>query len=49
MSANVSITQDSSNPYSEPDIRINPNNLEQIIAGLRKIPGVHEVQRLQKI
>jgi len=24
-------------------------NLEQIIAGLRKIPGVHEVQRLQKI
>jgi guanosine-3',5'-bis(diphosphate) 3'-pyrophosphohydrolase len=24
-------------------------HLEQIIAGLRKIPGVHEVQRLQKI
>ena len=24
-------------------------HLEQIMAGLRKIPGVHEVQRLQKI
>jgi GTP pyrophosphokinase len=24
-------------------------HMEQIIAGLRKIPGVHEVQRLQKI
>jgi (p)ppGpp synthase/HD superfamily hydrolase len=24
-------------------------HLEQILAGLRKIPGVHEVQRLQKI
>ncbi len=24
-------------------------HLEQIIVGLRKIPGVHEVQRLQKI
>jgi guanosine-3',5'-bis(diphosphate) 3'-pyrophosphohydrolase len=28
-----------------PDLK----HLEQIIAGLRKIPGVHEVQRLQKI
>jgi (p)ppGpp synthase/HD superfamily hydrolase len=25
------------------------HHLEQIIAGLRKIPGVHDVQRLQKI
>jgi len=24
-------------------------HLEQIIVGLRKIPGVHDVQRLQKI
>lgn len=39
MSANVSITQDSSNPYSEPDIRFNPNNLEQIIAGSNRNNG----------
>ena len=25
------------------------HHLEQIVAGLRKIPGVHDVQRLQKI
>ena len=24
-------------------------HLEQIVAGLRKIPGLHEVQRLQKV
>ena len=24
-------------------------HLEQIVAGLRKIPGVHDVQRLQKV
>ena len=28
---------------------LRPKHLEQIMAGLRKIPGVHEVQRLQKI
>jgi hypothetical protein len=32
MPANVAITQDTSSPYSESDIRFNPNNLQQIIA-----------------
>jgi hypothetical protein len=32
MPANVAITQDTSNPYSESDIAINPGNLQQIIA-----------------
>jgi len=31
------------------DVHRDPQTGEQIIAGLRKIPGVHEVQRLQKI
>ncbi len=32
MPANVSITQDTSNPYSESDLRYNPNNPLQVIA-----------------
>ena len=32
MPANVSITQDTSNPYSESDISINPYNPLQIVA-----------------
>src|SRR5216684_2047430 len=33
MPANIAITQDTTNPFSESDISINPNNLLQIIAG----------------
>ncbi len=32
MPANVAITQDTANPYSESDISINPSNVQQIIA-----------------
>ena len=32
MSANVAITQDTANPYSESDIAIYPSNVQQIIA-----------------
>src|SRR5271155_2282034 len=33
MPTNISISQDTTNPFSECDIRINPKNTKQIIAG----------------
>ncbi len=33
MPTNIAISQDTANPFSECDIRINPNNTQQIIAG----------------
>jgi hypothetical protein len=44
MPANVAITQDTANPYSEADIRINPNNLLQIIAASNANNGASQAQ-----
>ncbi len=44
MPANVSITQDTTNPFSESDISINPYNLQQIIAGSNANNGTTQAQ-----
>ena len=44
MPANVAITQDTSNPYSESDIAINPGNVQQIIAASNANAGSTQAQ-----
>lgn len=44
MPANIPITQDTSDPYSESDIRYNPNNPLQIIAGSNSNNGSTQAQ-----
>lgn len=44
MSANVAITQDTANPYSEADVRYNPANLNQVIAGSNANSGTVQAQ-----
>jgi hypothetical protein len=44
MPANVSITQDTSNPYSESDISINPHNPLQIVAASNQNTNIDQAQ-----
>ena len=44
MPANVAITQDTANPYSESDITINPYNVSQIIAASNANNGTTQAQ-----
>ncbi|HET6254618.1 MAG TPA: sialidase family protein [Puia sp.] len=44
MPNNISITQDTGNPYSESDIRVNPNNPLQIIAASNSNNGTTQAQ-----
>lgn len=44
MPTNIAISQDTSNPFSECDIRINPSNTQQIIAGSNANNGSTQAQ-----